>query len=132
MFRKSELIQLVVLYNHDHGLRCNVCQVQYAASDVAVTLDILTALVNIRMSQMKQSRREGLRRSISLQNLTTLILYLEATNGGGGGSSIKKSLLDSQAAHSLLISLCKPLVDLPYHQPKTHTRPQVGSAYSYW
>lgn len=61
MFGKSELIQLVVLFNHVHGLCCNVCQVQYAASDVAVTVDILTELVNIRMSQMKQSRREGLR-----------------------------------------------------------------------
>ena len=34
-------------------------------------------------------------------------------------------LLDSQTAHSVLLSLCAPVVDLPFHQPKTHSRPQV-------
>ena len=34
-------------------------QVVYAASDVAVTLDILTELVLIRMNQLEHSQREG-------------------------------------------------------------------------
>ena len=34
-------------------------QVVYAASDVVVTLDILTELVLIRMNQLEHSQREG-------------------------------------------------------------------------
>ena len=104
-------------------------QIQYAAADAAVTLDILKALLHIKMNGKEQRNKQS-------QNTEVHVLHSQSTSVGllSHSPSISEtndckeeseSLLSSEA-YSELLSLCQGVVDIVYKQPRNQqTNKQV-------
>ena len=80
-------------------------QIKYAATDAVVTLDILKALVHLKMDHKSPDRSSR--------------AHSESLVDSKGCLEDGESLLSSET-HSILLSLCQGVVDVAYKQPRNH------------